>query len=197
MPPVRFFRLRKPLAFSWLRASALRLPLRQCRMISSFGFSSPAALDDLAERDQFRAGNAGDAVLVGFAHINDGQFFAPIHAGFQFLHRDLFRLLESPAAALLRPECRRTPRNLSTREWSDCRRKSGSSGLFLVSIRGTHFQRVEQQQTSDERLADAQNQFDRLVGLNAAHDARQTPSTPPSAQDGTRPGGGGSGYRQR
>jgi hypothetical protein len=28
-------------------------------------------------------------------------------------------------------------------------------------------------------------------------DAQSTPSTPPSAQDGTIPGGGGSGYRQR
>ena len=28
-------------------------------------------------------------------------------------------------------------------------------------------------------------------------DAHSTPSTPPSAQDGTMPGGGGSGYRQR
>ena len=27
--------------------------------------------------------------------------------------------------------------------------------------------------------------------------AQSTPSTPPSAQDGTMPGGGGSGYRQR
>ena len=28
-------------------------------------------------------------------------------------------------------------------------------------------------------------------------EAHSTPSTPPSAQDGTIPGGGGSGYRQR
>ena len=27
--------------------------------------------------------------------------------------------------------------------------------------------------------------------------AQSTPSTPPSAQEGTMPGGGGSGYRQR
>ena len=35
------------------------------------------------------------------------------------------------------------------------------------------------------------------VPITDAIDAHRMPSTPPSAQDGTMPGGGGSGYRSR
>ena len=66
-----------------------------------------------------------------------------------------------------------------------------------LQLAEAHGQRVVQHQAADQRLADAQDQLHGFGGLNQADDAGQNPSTPPSAQLGTRPGGGGSGYRQR
>jgi hypothetical protein len=57
--------------------------------------------------------------------------------------------------------------------------------------------RIEQHESTDERIAQAEDQLENLKCLQGSNDARETPSTPPSAHDGTRPGGGGSGKRQR
>jgi len=60
-----------------------------------------------------------------------------------------------------------------------------------------HLQGVVDHQPADQRLADPGDDLDGLVDLEEPIDAHSTPRTPPSAQDGTMPGGGGSGYRQR
>ena len=66
-----------------------------------------------------------------------------------------------------------------------------------VELAKAHRQGVEQQQPAEQRLAHAEQQFERLVGLDDPMMPGNTPSTPPSAQLGTEPGGGGSGNRQR
>ena len=65
--------------------------------------------------------------------------------------------------------------------------------LAQLQLAELHPQRVEQQEPADQRLADAEDQLERLGRLDQPMMPGSTPSTPPSAQLGTRPGGGGSG----
>ena len=67
--------------------------------------------------------------------------------------------------------------------------------LAQFQLAELHPQGVEHQEPAHQRLADAENQLQRLVGLDQPTIPGRTPSTPPSAQLGTSPGGGGSGIQ--
>jgi len=61
-----------------------------------------------------------------------------------------------------------------------------------------HPQRIDQQQPPNQRIATTQNQFDSFPSPESLPPGPgRIPRTPPSAHDGTNPGGGGSGYKQR
>ncbi len=65
--------------------------------------------------------------------------------------------------------------------------------LAQLQFAEAHTERVDQKQAAYERAALAEDQLDDFGGLNDADRPGRIPSTPPSAQLGTRPGGGGSG----
>jgi len=65
--------------------------------------------------------------------------------------------------------------------------------LAQLQLAELHFERVEEEQPPDQRVALADDQLHRFRRLDRPHHARSTPSTPPSAQLGTVPGSGGSG----
>ena len=65
--------------------------------------------------------------------------------------------------------------------------------LAQFQLAEAHGQRIHQQQPPDQRLAHTQDQFDDLGCLDTPTSPGRMPSTPPSAQEGTKPGGGGSG----
>jgi hypothetical protein len=56
-----------------------------------------------------------------------------------------------------------------------------------------HPEGIVEQQASDKGFPDPEYELDGLGRLDGAYRAREDPRTPPSAQLGTRPGGGGSG----
>ena len=69
--------------------------------------------------------------------------------------------------------------------------------LAQLEFAELHAERVDQQQTPDQRIACAENQLDDFGGLDHADQSRKNAQHSAFGAGGNQSGGGGSGYRQR
>ncbi len=124
------------------------------------------ALGQVVERDQVSA-EIADLIFVRLAHVEDKQVLARVTPPLQFfdgnfrklvLHRLFF---PSDAAELL-----------VINELGDGTVLAADRAIRVLAqlqLAELHSESVHQQQASDQRLARAQNQLDRLGGLHHAH----------------------------
>ncbi len=174
-----------------LLPSALRPPLLQWTMISCCG----------PVRRIVPSSGSGKSVLPGMRQIWNSsglrtsrmiQLFAAIHALFQFLHGDV--------ALLTRCDLwfgRMDAAELFVIDQLGDGRLIAADGAFRIApdleLAEGHLPGIVEQQPADQRLALAQHQLDASVAWMQPTRPGRMPSTPPSAQLGTSPGGGGSG----
>src|SRR5947209_171150 len=142
-------------------------------------FNLVLPVDDLAERDQFRAGDARDLVLVRLAHIYDLQVVAAVEALFQLQGGDLFHLTGLLRLVRRRSLSRRGPESAELFVVNQAleRRVLAADGARRVfpelQLAEAKVPRVEPKQAVDERLGPAEDELDGLVRLNRADDAGQ------------------------
>ena len=187
MPPVRFDTFVKP---ACLRASAalwLRAPDLQWTTISrSFlSASSSGAAFDLSDWDEWCA-EIYDLVLVRLADVEDEYVFLCVELALQLLNGDLWDSVDYGKVADSLVSRDFEGANLAWR--GDAAElvvvdqlghgrvgaADGALGIF-AQLQGAeaHAERVDQQQTADERLADAEDQLDGLGGLDDSDEAGQ------------------------
>src|SRR5699024_6649614 len=110
---------------------------------------------DLVLRDEFRAGNVDDLVLVRFAYVDELEVVTTVELRLEFLGRDgvaragLLRIVTGDAAELLVVD-----------QLGDLWSLRVLTDLHLTV---PHLQRIVGDQSTEQRLPDAGNQFDRLV----------------------------------
>jgi hypothetical protein len=198
MPPFRFFTLRKPGADQQLQG-ARRAGARFAEQHDLLGaVQLGQAPRQLPQRDQRGVFQVRDLQLVRLAHIHQAQVVALLSGARQLAGA----LISQPAPpSLLRGRARARRRRLrsrsarSLRGWvrtpcswgSSCsltNSKDISRALYSISlpISGSPMPRIS---------------LSASVACRVPMVPGSTPSTPPSAQEGTSPGGGGSGNRQR
>ena len=95
MPPTTLRTCWKPFWRRTAQALALRMPLLQWITMSAVGIELAHVLRELAQRNQLRAGNAADLVLVRLAHVDQHEVVAAIDL---LLH---FRTSISPSFTLV------------------------------------------------------------------------------------------------
>ena len=135
-------------------------------------------------------------IFVGLADIENEEFVALVEAQLQFARGNFWHvqihirlLLAADPAELVVVD-----------ELVNCgvRSAHGAVGILAeLQLAKLRRERIEQKQSADQQLATAYQQFDGSIACNEPMMPGSTPSTPPSAQEGTKPGGGGCGYRQR
>ena len=161
--------------------------------------------DSIGLRDQ-RGAEVGDRVLVGLADVEDEDVFLGVEFALELLDGDLRDAVDDRGVGdgLVAGDFERADLGglcdaaelVVVDQLGDGRVRAADGAVgVLAQLEGAevHAERVDQQQAADERLADAEDELDDLGGLDDADRPGRMPRTPPSAQEGTRPGGGGSG----
>ena len=136
------------------------------------GIQLGESLLDLAERHERRALDLGDLELVRFAHIDDGDAeIRVVERALHFLHVNLVRVF----IRLLRL-IRDAAELVVVDQLLDGRVVAAQRTLWIAAqldFAELHLERIENQQSADERIALAQRKLDDLRGLDASDDSGQ------------------------
>src|SRR6202035_1443156 len=143
------------------------------------------AVAELVERDQGGARDPGDLPLLGVADVEEEDLLAGAAPAVQLLDGDVEAGLDllglgRDAAELL---------VVDELVLGGVLGADGAGGVLLeLELAEAHLQSVEEQQAADERLADADDELDRLVRLESADDPRQHPEDPALGAGGDEAG---------
>src|SRR5262249_15387348 len=124
-------------------------------------------------RDLDRVGQIRDRILVRFPHVHEDEAFATVTALLELLDADLRHASEHRRRRYQR---RFAAEGLVVDEPGDGRPGTTHRALRVLAnaeLPEAHRERVDQDETSDERLADAEENLQRLDGLHRPEKARQ------------------------
>ena len=158
------------------------------------------SLGEFVEGEEAGGLDVADVPFVGVADIDEGDFFAAVEEGFEFGDGDFVGGTGRDAYAT-------NGRNIFFAatdaaelfviyEFFDGGIFAAEGAVVVAAefeFAEFHGHGVEEEEAADEGFAFADDEFDAFVGLDVADDAADDTEDAASAQEGTRPGGGGSG----